>query len=131
MAKGTSDWASIEREYRGGDTSVSAIGRKHGLSHTAINKRAKKERWTRNQSEVSSASDVSGQTAAQPQAKGPLTPKQQRFVEEYVVDLNGKHAAIRAGYSATSAEGQASRLLSDAKVQQAVSALQGQRAERT
>lgn len=29
----------------------------------------------------------------------PLTPKQQRFVEEYAVDRNATQAAIRAGYS--------------------------------
>ncbi|MGJ0508913.1 MAG: terminase small subunit [Methylocystis sp.] len=29
----------------------------------------------------------------------PLTPKQQRFVEEYLVDLNATQAAIRSGYS--------------------------------
>lgn len=29
---------------------------------------------------------------------GELTPKQQRFVEEYIIDLNGTQAAIRAGY---------------------------------
>jgi phage terminase small subunit len=45
-----------------------------------------------------------------------LTPKQQRFVEEYLVDLNGKQAAIRAGYSEKAAEQQASRLLTYAKV---------------
>ena len=49
-----------------------------------------------------------------------LNPKQQRFVEEYLVDLNGTQAAIRAGYSPKTAEVQASRLLSNAKVQQAV-----------
>ena len=32
-----------------------------------------------------------------------LTPKQQRFVEEYLVDLNSTQAAIRAGYSVKSA----------------------------
>lgn len=32
-----------------------------------------------------------------------LTPKQQAFVREYLVDLNGKQAAIRAGYSEDSA----------------------------
>jgi phage terminase small subunit len=32
-----------------------------------------------------------------------LTGKQKRFVEEYLVDLNGKQAAIRAGYSADAA----------------------------
>lgn len=28
-----------------------------------------------------------------------MTPKQQRFVEEYLIDLNATQAAIRAGYS--------------------------------
>jgi phage terminase small subunit len=28
-----------------------------------------------------------------------MTPKQQQFVKEYLVDLNATQAAIRAGYS--------------------------------
>lgn len=32
-----------------------------------------------------------------------LTLKQRRFVEEYIIDFNGKQAAIRAGYSAKTA----------------------------
>lgn len=32
-----------------------------------------------------------------------LTPKQERFVQEYLTDLNATQAAIRAGYSARSA----------------------------
>lgn len=34
----------------------------------------------------------------------PLTPKQERFVEEYLIDLNATQAAIRAGYSKKSAK---------------------------
>jgi phage terminase small subunit len=41
-----------------------------------------------------------------------LTPKQERFVEEYLIDGNGAQAAIRAGYSAKDARTQASRFLS-------------------
>jgi phage terminase small subunit len=33
-----------------------------------------------------------------------LTAKRQRFVEEYLIDLNSKQAAIRAGYSEKTAE---------------------------
>lgn len=33
-----------------------------------------------------------------------LTPKQRRFIEEYLIDLNATQAAIRAGYSAASAK---------------------------
>lgn len=41
------DWERIEREYRAGQLSVSEIGRQCGVSHTAINKRAKAQGWTR------------------------------------------------------------------------------------
>lgn len=49
-----------------------------------------------------------------------LTPKQQRFVDEYLIDLNATQAAIRAGYSEATAEQQASRLLRNVKVAAAV-----------
>lgn len=40
-----------------------------------------------------------------------LTVKQQRFVNEYLIDLNATQAAIRAGYSAKYANTNASKLL--------------------
>lgn len=49
-----------------------------------------------------------------------MTPKQQRFVEEYLIDLNATQAAIRAGYSAKTAYSQAERLLSNVDVRRAV-----------
>src|SRR5262245_41816636 len=52
----------------------------------------------------------------------PLTPKQERFIAEYLKDLNGKQAAIRAGYKPSNAESTASTLLQDPKVSQAVAA---------
>lgn len=60
-----------------------------------------------------------------------LAPMQQRFIEEYVIDLNGKQAAIRAGYSARSAEMQASRMLSKDKVQTGLERLTDARARDT
>jgi phage terminase small subunit len=45
-----------------------------------------------------------------------LTPKQSRFVEEFLLDLNAKQAAIRAGYSLKTAKQQASRLLTNVDV---------------
>ena len=35
-----------------------------------------------------------------------LTPKQARFVQEYLIDLNATQAAIRAGYSKKTANEQ-------------------------
>lgn len=60
-----------------------------------------------------------------------LTPLRQRFVEEYLVDMNGTDAAIRAGYSARSAKAQASQLLALPEVQVAVSQAQASRSART
>jgi phage terminase small subunit len=49
-----------------------------------------------------------------------LTPKQARFVAEYLKDLNAKQAATRAGYSEKTAEVQGCRLLRNVQVAQAV-----------
>jgi len=60
-----------------------------------------------------------------------LSPKQTRFVQEYLIDLNGKRAAIRVGYASRSAEVQASRMLRNAKVQKALEAAMQARSRRT
>ena len=60
-----------------------------------------------------------------------LTPKQARFVEEYLLDLNATQGAIRAGYSAKTAEVQGSRLLGNVKVREAVEAGMKARSKRT
>ena len=58
-----------------------------------------------------------------------LTPKQEMFIREYLVDLNGTQAAIRAGYSAKTADVQASRMLGNVNVASAIQALMDKRAE--
>lgn len=45
-----------------------------------------------------------------------MTPKQERFVAEYLVDLNATQAAIRAGYSKATAKQQGARLLTNADI---------------
>lgn len=49
-----------------------------------------------------------------------LTDKQSRFVEEYLIDLNGTQAAIRAGYSAKTAGWICQELLTKTHIQQAI-----------
>ena len=49
-----------------------------------------------------------------------LTPRQARFVDEYLIDLNATQASIRAGYSAKTAQPQSSRLLSKVIVRAAI-----------
>jgi phage terminase small subunit len=49
-----------------------------------------------------------------------LTPKQRRFVNEYLLDFNGTQAAIRAGYSKHSANSIAAEYLAKPNVESAV-----------
>ena len=60
-----------------------------------------------------------------------LTPKQQRFVEEYLVDLNATQAAIRAGYSETTARQQGCENLTKPNIQDAIAEAMQERSERT
>lgn len=60
-----------------------------------------------------------------------LTDKQRRFCEEYLIDLNAKQAAIRAGYSEKTAAAQAARLLIKVNVQSHISKLQERQSKRT
>ncbi|PLC06395.1 terminase small subunit [Variovorax sp. RO1] len=60
-----------------------------------------------------------------------LTPKQQRFVAEYLIDLNATQAAVRAGYSARTADKIGSQLLGKTRVGEAIADAKKERAERT
>lgn len=59
-----------------------------------------------------------------------MTPKQEAFVREYLVDLNATQAAIRAGYSAKTAEQQGYQLLQNPSVSDAVKIAMDARSER-
>lgn len=61
----------------------------------------------------------------------PITAKQRRFAEEYVVDLNATQAAKRAGYSENSAHVQGPRLLDNADIQAAILDMRADRSKRT
>ena len=60
-----------------------------------------------------------------------LEPRQERFVQEYLIDLNATQAAIRAGYSEKSARQMGTENLSKPSIQAAISKAQAERAERT
>ncbi len=60
-----------------------------------------------------------------------MTPKQERFVQEYLIDLNATQAATRAGYSARTANEQGARLLANVSVRLRLQAAMKERAERT
>ena len=60
-----------------------------------------------------------------------LTEKQQRFVDEYLVDLNATQAAIRAGYSANAAAEQGYEHLRKPHIQLAIAQARKAQQERT
>jgi len=49
-----------------------------------------------------------------------LTPKQERFIKEYLIDLNATQAAIRAGYSKKTAESIGYENLRKPQIEQAI-----------
>jgi phage terminase small subunit len=53
-----------------------------------------------------------------------LTPKQERFCHEYLVDSNGTQAAIRAGYSKRTAGSLAERLLKNVDISRRIEELE-------
>ena len=52
-----------------------------------------------------------------------LSPKMQRFCEEYIKDLNGTQSAIRSGYSEKTACEQSSRMLAKVNIQDRIAEL--------
>lgn len=60
-----------------------------------------------------------------------LSPKQERFAREYLLDLNATQAAIRAGYSPKTAYSMGQRLLKNVEVQKAVQSAMDERSKRT
>lgn len=60
-----------------------------------------------------------------------LNDKQQRFVEEYLIDLNATQAAERAGYSKKTAYSQGQRLLKNVEIQSAIQEAMNNRSKRT
>jgi phage terminase small subunit len=59
-----------------------------------------------------------------------LNPKQQRFTQEYLIDLNATQAAIRAGYAVRTARQQGSRLLTNAAVMEVIQTAKAERSDR-
>jgi len=65
-----------------------------------------------------------------PRFRDGLSPKQQRFIEEYLVDLNASQAALRAGYSARTAFRSGIENMQKPAIKAAISAAQARRADR-
>lgn len=61
-----------------------------------------------------------------------LTAKQQRFVDEYLIDLNATQAAIRAGYKKSEyTDTNANKLLGNTRIAEAIDKAMAERSKRT
>lgn len=111
------DWAGVERAYCSTRHSTREIGKAFGISHTMVAKHATAEGWTRPPKD-----QISNPTPKKGREK--LEPRQERFVQEYLIDLNGTQAYMRAEPSTTekSARTLASRMLAKVNVQKRIAA---------
>ena len=61
-----------------------------------------------------------------------LTPKQQRFCDEYLIDLNATQAAIRAGYKRSEyTDTNANKLLENTRIAEEIEKAMAERSKRT
>ena len=81
------DWEKIEADYRAGIKTLRQIAGEHGVSHVAINKRAKRDGWSR---------DLSAKIAAKADelvTKGAVTSSvttESRISEREIIDANAQ-----------------------------------------
>ena len=111
------DWAGVEQAYCGTRQSTREIGKAFGVSHTMVAKHAAAKGWVR-----PSKDQISYPTPKR--GKAELEPRQERFVQEYLIDLNGTQAYMRAepGTTEKSARTLASRMLAKVNVQKRIAA---------
>jgi hypothetical protein len=102
--KPPTDWEGIERDYRAGILSIREIAQEHGISHTAIGKRATKDGWTRDLTakiKAKAEALVSKDAVASEVASG------NKVSEKEIVEANALVvAAVDRRHKATSKRGQ-------------------------
>lgn len=81
------DWVGVERDYRAGILSNTAIGKKYGISHTAVQKRAKAEKWTRDLSKRIEAEREAKVSRAMVSVK---VSEQRKATDDQVVEANAE-----------------------------------------
>lgn len=81
------DWLKVEEQFRAGILTSVAIGKAHGISHTAVNKRAKAEGWTR---DLSKRIEAARETKVSRAMVSPKVAEQKKATEEQVVQANAQ-----------------------------------------
>lgn len=90
VTKAPIDWESIELEYRAGVLTLRQIAEQHGITHGAINKRAKKEGWDRDLSaKIKSKTD----SLVSKQAVSKEVSKDRGVSEQVIIEANAEMQA--------------------------------------
>lgn len=94
--KAVPDWERIELDYRAGIQTLRQIAEAHGITHGAINKRAKRDGWERDLSEkIQTKADALVSKAAVSKE----VSKETKIAEKLVIDANAHAVAdIRLGH---------------------------------
>lgn len=90
------DWERIELDYRAGIKTLRQIADEHGISHGAVNKRAKRDGWERDLTEkIKAKADALVSKAA----VSTQVSKESKLAERQVVDANAQAVAdVRLGH---------------------------------
>lgn len=88
--KTVADWERIEHDYRAGLLSTREIAIASGVSHTAINKRAKKEGWERN---LQAKIQARAEALVSKQAVSKEVSTQRAATERQVIEANAERIA--------------------------------------
>lgn len=79
------DWAVIERDYRAGVKPLRLIAEEHGITHGAINKRAKRDEWTR---DLAAKIQAKAEALVSKAAVSTEVSTAKRVTEQAIVDAN-------------------------------------------
>lgn len=81
------DWEGIERDYRAGLLTLRQIGEQHGVTHGAINKRAKRDGWDR---DLSAKIKAKAESLVSKQGVSKEVSKEQKVSEQAIIDANAQ-----------------------------------------
>jgi len=95
MEKKAPDWEKIELDYRAGVKTLRQIAEEHGISHGAINKRAKRDGWSR---DLSSKIAAKVDELVSKSAVSSEVSKETKVSEREIVDANAQAiVSVRMG----------------------------------
>ncbi|ARU06150.1 hypothetical protein CCO03_17030 [Comamonas serinivorans] len=84
------DWERIELDYRAGIKTLRQIAEEHGITHGAINKRAKRDGWVR---DLSQKIQAKADALVSKAAVSSEVSRESKFTERQVVDANAQTVA--------------------------------------